>query len=241
MFEQNDLAMLQILIRSDRTLPAPAVDLVEPVIRSGDQILIGDPKSPGLQSETDLLRHMDPYELGPPGAGELEKEDYASGSDRQKWRAARRRPYVGRFVLEWMYDVPFDLRDGFQTFLQHAEVRIAHLSEPGARYRGTYAVIEPSGGDFGRYRTIWSFRSFAAIGRMVTAVGASNALNGDPREGPYANAGLGWLINRLKFQLNPAGSPPTPFADDSGFRDPAGFSGQEIQQIALRSALLPAN
>ena len=30
-----------------------------------------------------------------------------------------------------------------------------------------------------------------------------------------------------------------PYGIDSGFRDPLGFSGQEIQQIALRSALLP--
>ncbi|MDE5455067.1 hypothetical protein GWE18_19910 [Bradyrhizobium sp. CSA112] len=70
---------------------------------------------------------------------------------------------LGALVIEWGYDVPFNKHEDFKTWLVTKEAQIVAEQPTGVYYRGTYAVSATSEKHSGLYRTIWSFRTLAAL------------------------------------------------------------------------------
>jgi hypothetical protein len=70
---------------------------------------------------------------------------------------------LGALVIEWGYDVPFDKHDEFKKWLIDNEKQIAADAPYEVGYRGTYAVSATSEKRSGLYRTIWSFKTLAAL------------------------------------------------------------------------------
>ncbi len=70
---------------------------------------------------------------------------------------------LGALVIEWGYDVPFDKHEDFKNWLIDNEARIAAAVPKDVTYRGTYAVSATSEKNSGLYRTIWGFRTLAAL------------------------------------------------------------------------------
>ncbi|MET0219220.1 MAG: hypothetical protein ABW213_01035 [Tardiphaga sp.] len=70
---------------------------------------------------------------------------------------------LGALVIEWGYDVPFKKHDDFKTWLIANERQLSEVAPDGVSYRGTYAVSATSEKGSGLYRTIWAFRTLAAL------------------------------------------------------------------------------
>jgi hypothetical protein len=70
---------------------------------------------------------------------------------------------LGALVIEWGYDVPFNKHEDFKGWLITNEASIVAEQPAGVYYRGTYAVSATSEKHSGLYRTIWSFKTLAAL------------------------------------------------------------------------------
>lgn len=70
---------------------------------------------------------------------------------------------LGALVIEWGYDVPFNKHDEFRKWLIANEQKLDQVTPEGVTYRGTYAVSSTSEKGSGLYRTIWAFRTLAAL------------------------------------------------------------------------------
>lgn len=70
---------------------------------------------------------------------------------------------LGSLVIEWGYDVPFGKHEEFRKWLIANEAKLAGVTPTDISYRGTYAVSATSEKGSGLYRTIWGFRTLAAL------------------------------------------------------------------------------
>lgn len=113
----------------------PRVDSVEVHVRSDAQFLFRDPLKRGTRSEV---------------------QDAIAAAVKDGWM-------LGTFVLEWGYDVKDGMIGQFHAWLQSHEKHIVDSQPDGAFYRGTYGVFSTSEKRSGRYRTVWTFASFAGM------------------------------------------------------------------------------
>lgn len=128
------------LTRLDRLDP-PALEALDPVIRSGDQFLLRDPLAGEAAGST---------------PGESAKLRLDKGA-------------IGSLVVEWGYDVPQEKLVDFMTWLQVNEPALLDHNAAGGvnvRYRGTYAVFSSSEKGSGQFRTIWSYRVFSDLDEL---------------------------------------------------------------------------
>jgi hypothetical protein len=155
----------------------PAVAALEPVIRSGDQFIFPVPvKKIDNQTVKDhVAQNLDPdWAVGNAPSPTLPdgspNPDYDSDDDYATESPRHRRAYLGEFVVEWGYDIPWDRHEDFVRMLVNTEPLLIDetIKPKGVRYRGTYAVFSSSEKGMGSYRTIWSFRSLRAFQRFST-------------------------------------------------------------------------
>lgn len=120
----------------------PAVEPLEPVIRSGDQFILSDPEKRGSTAETqDTIRNC-----------------------------VRDGILIGTFVEEWGFSVPRDKSARFRRWLLDNEGRLSAAQPEEVHYKGTYAVVYGSDPAAGNYRTIWVFDSMRGFQNMGAAM-----------------------------------------------------------------------
>jgi len=176
-------ALREMLAGTTARLEMPTVDVVVPVIRSGDQMLIRQPGE-------DLLTQVQRRRL-------RNRQDPSDSSDDNDARdpvfEPQRTVLLGDIVVEFGFD-PTGERD-LQDLLEDYEDRLARGDvpmPPGVRYRGTYAVYSSSEKSAGKYRTVWSFKGKAALQRMMAEGEA------DSRQGALGVTEFGAIVRRLR-------------------------------------------
>ena len=169
MIRIESIELLKDLLAEVGSLEAPRVDLVVPVIRSGDQMLFRNPGTNWLD-EDERKRLSARMDIGTSADAEDDDEANDDGDDdkAQRPKYATRRVLLGEVIVEFGFDAT-DEAD-FQAFVAHYEDYIlAIVRASGIRYRGTYGVLNSSDKSGGKYRTVWSFRGQKAIDRMTRA------------------------------------------------------------------------
>lgn len=133
----SDEFSLERLIGLVRALDAapPSVDAVEVHVRSDMSFIFRDPLKRGVSSEV---------------------QDAIGAAVKHGWM-------LGTFVVEWGYDVKDGMIGQFHAWLQNHEQHIVDSQPDGVSYRGTYGVFSTTEKRTGRYRTLWTFASFAGM------------------------------------------------------------------------------
>jgi hypothetical protein len=179
---QLDLLIASLRARGD--VPDPAIEPLEPVIRSSDQFIfpgnLGQANTVGGGGNVlDTIKaRLDPAHVA---AGDVATYGPADPTDTQvlaDYKAVvRKTPYLGLVVVEYGYDIkpfdpeaPEDKHNAFRSWLLDNEADLAASCPSGVRYRGTYAVLTTSEKTAGQYRTIWSFRGGDAIRALMQEV-----------------------------------------------------------------------
>jgi hypothetical protein len=134
MTDEFPLDRLIGLVQAPDAVP-PSVDRVEVRVRSDAQFLFRDPLKRGVSSEV---------------------QDAIGGAVKDGWM-------LGTFVVEWGFDVKDGMIAQFHAWLQNHEQHIVDSQPEGVSYRGTYGVFSTTEKRTGRYRTIWTFASFAGM------------------------------------------------------------------------------
>lgn len=165
---------------------APKATLAEMVIRSGDQMFFRSPLRSRLSKaeKKQLLARLDPSTFDPDDDDEPDDElaDDETTPATGRWKKAAKRLALAPIVAEFGYDLaprsedPYS-EEKFQNFLAIYEPMMADLTPKGVRYRGTYIVNSTTEKIAGEYRTIWSFRSVAALNRIGKALKGNGGVN----------------------------------------------------------------
>jgi hypothetical protein len=175
MITSDTVGLIKARLRELGDAARPKAALAEMVIRSGDQLFFRAPLHSRLSKaeKKRLLNRMDPSTFD---ADEGDDEDVEPADP---WKRASKRAALAPIVAEFGYDIIRDNNgpEKFQTFLAVYESKLAELAPKGVRYRGTYIVNSSTEKTAGDYRTIWSFRSVAALNRIGRALKASGGIN----------------------------------------------------------------
>lgn len=163
-------------LREMGSMPAPQASVARMVIRSGDQLFFRAPLRTKLSSEDQeqLLFRFDPTSVD---RNEGDSDEPDTGT--LNWGKASKRSLLGPIVVEFGYDI---VKTGsgeakFDRFLSYYEPAMAEFAPNGVRYRGTYVVNLSTEKTAGDYRTIWSFRSVAALNRIGAALQSTAGIN----------------------------------------------------------------
>ena len=134
MSDEFSLDRLIGLVRAPDAAP-PAIDPVEVHVRSDASFIFRDPLKRGVSTEV---------------------QDAIAGAVKDGWM-------LGTFVVEWGYDVKDGMIAQFHAWLQSHEQHIVDSQPDDVSYRGTYGVFSTTEKKTGRYRTVWTFASFAGM------------------------------------------------------------------------------
>jgi len=138
--DQRSLDDLKAVIRSKDWIDSPQVELLEPVIRSGDQFLIRDPTG-------------DRRAGGRIGEGVAQGRYLGAIAVEWGYEISEHRS-TSEFE-RWLIDFEEELED---------------CAPAGVYYRGTYAVIASTTREEGRYATMWGYDDQAAMNRFAAAM-----------------------------------------------------------------------
>jgi hypothetical protein len=134
MTDKSPLDRLIDLVGAAGAAP-PRVDAVDIHVRSDMSFIFRDPLKRGVASEV---------------------QDTIGAALKDGWM-------LGSFVVEWGFDVKDGMIGQFHAWLQNHEQHIVDSQPDGVSYRGTYGVFSSTEKGSGRYRTIWTFNSFAGM------------------------------------------------------------------------------
>jgi hypothetical protein len=178
MITSDTVGLIKARLQERSDAARPQVAMADMVIRSGDQLFFRAPLHSRLSKaeKKRLLAQMDPSTFDPDEGDDADDElvnDETAATGR--WKKAAKRMVLAPIVAEFGYDIKN--ADKFQTFLAVYEPKLAELAPSGVRYRGTYIVNSSTEKTAGDYRTIWSFRSVAALNRIGKALKASGGID----------------------------------------------------------------